>query len=319
MFHRLRYSPFLVQLVVTRRCNLSCGYCNEYDDVSEPVPTDELQRRMDQIKALGAWACEFTGGEPMMHPDLVELVRYAKRQARFHRVMLISNAFLLNEAKVRELNDAGLDDLQVSIDGVEPNDVTVKVLKPLRNKLEAIARAARFRVTLNAVAGSSTLDEVLEVVAFARAHHFRSSVQFLHGGDGQLQVSGAELAAYRRVKGAVGRSRFGGAGDYRTRLIDSGSAPFKCRAGSRYLYVDEHGVVRWCSQQRESFGIELAKYTREDLRRQFYTRKDCSATCTVGCARASSAADEWRRQDLQPDAAALPAGELVSIRRRSTG
>src|SRR5262245_59011542 len=156
-------------------------------------------------------------------------------------------AFLLNEAKVRELNDAGLDDLQVSIDGVEPNDVTVKVLRPLRNKLEAIARAARFRVTLNAVAGSSTLDEVLEVVAFARSHKFRSSVQFLHGGDGSLQVPADELAVYRKVKNALG-SRFGGAGDYRTRLIETGQAPFKCRAGSRYLYVDEFGVVRWCSQ-----------------------------------------------------------------------
>src|SRR5262249_51004944 len=75
---RLMYSPFLVQLVVTRRCNLSCTYCNEFDEVSDPVPTDELKRRIDKIRELGAWALELTGGEPMMHPEIYELVRYAK-------------------------------------------------------------------------------------------------------------------------------------------------------------------------------------------------------------------------------------------------
>src|SRR5262250_1440871 len=67
MLKRLLYSPFLVQLVVTRRCNLSCTYCNEFDDYSDAVPTEDLKRRMRQIKQLGAWAVEFTGGEPMMH------------------------------------------------------------------------------------------------------------------------------------------------------------------------------------------------------------------------------------------------------------
>ncbi len=318
MFERIRYSPFLVQLVVTRRCNLSCGYCNEYDDFSDPVPTGELKRRMDKIRELGAWALELTGGEPVMHPDLPELVRYAKQECRFRRVMLISNAFLLNEAKVRELNEAGLDHLQVSVDGVEPNDVTVKVLRPLRPKLEAIARAADFEVTLSAVVGSSTLDEVLEVVAFARSHKFLPRVLLLHGADGQLHLGPDELAAYHRVRRAVG-GRFGAARDYRARLIETGAAPFKCRAGSRYLYVDEHGVVRWCSQQRDRFGIELERYTKDDLRRQFYTRKGCDATCTLGCSRSTSAPDEWRKQDLDPDPAHAAPAALVPIRLAPPG
>src|SRR5262245_7237632 len=121
MLSRLLYSPFLVQLVVTRRCNISCGYCNEYDDTSDPVPADELRRRIDRIDALGAFALEFTGGEPLTHPDLASLIAYAKTK-RFRRVMLISNAFLLNADKIEEFNQAGLDDLQVSVDGVTPTD-----------------------------------------------------------------------------------------------------------------------------------------------------------------------------------------------------
>ena len=155
MIKRLMYSPFLVQLVVTRRCNLSCGYCNEFDEVSPPVPRDVLERRVDKIHELGRLGDGVHRRRAAGAPGAVQRSsRYAKRKG-FRKVMLISNAFLMNEAKVKALNDAGLDDLQVSIDGVHPNDVTVKVLKPLRPKLEALAKHAKFRITLNGVVGSA--------------------------------------------------------------------------------------------------------------------------------------------------------------------
>ena len=322
MLKRLLYSPFLSQLVVTRRCNLACGYCNEFDDKSDPVPTDELKRRIEKIRALGSWAIELTGGEPMMHPDIAELVAHAKKQ-KFRKVMMITNAFLLNEKKVEALNAAGLDDMQVSVDGVEPSDVTVKVLKPLRPKLEMLAKTAKFRVTLSGVIGSSNSQEVLDVVAFAKGNGFRPRVLLIHSGDGQLHLSEEQRALYRRVKREIG-GRYREARDYRSRLLATGSAPYKCRAGSRYLYVDEFGVVRWCSQQRHQFGIPLADYTAEDLRRQFHTRKGCEDKCTIGCSRSCSAPDEWRSQKLEhvprpPEQhAGRLAPELIGMGRRST-
>jgi MoaA/NifB/PqqE/SkfB family radical SAM enzyme len=317
VLERLRYSPFLVQLVVTRRCNLSCTYCNEFDDVSDPVPTEELKQRIAKIRALGAWAVEFTGGEPMMHPEIYELVRYAKGLG-FRKVMLISNAYLLNEEKVRKLNEAGLDDLQISVDGVTPNEVTVKVLRPMRKKLEAVIKAATFRVTLNAVIGSTPAEEALEVVAYARDNGFRPRVCLIHAGDGQLKLDADDMAVYSQIKAHLGR-RFNEAGDYRTRLMNEGRAPFRCRAGSRYLYVDEFGYVRWCSQQRDAFGVPLTDYGPAELRRQFHTQKSCSDHCTVGCVRTCSAYDEWRSQDLVPDPAqAVAAVPLVQISSRRT-
>ena len=153
MLRRLLYAPFLVQLVVTRRCNLACAYCAEYDRSSPPVPKDVLLQRLERIRALGAWSVEFTGGEPLLHPDLEELVR-AARKLRFLRTMLISNAFLLDEERVERLNAVGLQALQVSVDGVRPSLVTIKVLDRLRKQLQALARHARFSVVLNAVIGS---------------------------------------------------------------------------------------------------------------------------------------------------------------------
>jgi hypothetical protein len=108
-------------------------------------------------------------------------------------------------------------------------------------------RAAKFRVTLNAVMGSAPAREALEVVAFAKEHGFRPRVSLIHSGDGQLKLTPEEMTVYGQINRALGR-RFNEAKDYRRRLMATGAAPFKCRAGSRYLYVDEFGMVRWCSQ-----------------------------------------------------------------------
>lgn len=304
MFRRVRYAPVLVQLVVVRRCNLACSYCNEFDKVSPPVPTEMLKERIGHIRRLGAFSVEFTGGEPLLHPDLPELIRHAKREG-ICRVRLISNAFLLDEAKVEAFNAAGLDHLQVSVDGIEPNDVTIKALKPLQPKLEMLARTAKFKVSLSGVIGSSVADDAMEVVRFAKAQGFRPRVLLIHGRDGAFELGPDKRALYRQVGEAIGR-RFTEAHDYRSRLLAGKPAPFKCRAGSRILYVDEFGVARWCSQQRERFGIRIAEYTEADLRRQFLTQKGCEANCTIGCARTSSALDEWRPQTLASDPPPAP-------------
>lgn len=315
---RYLYSPFHVQMVVIRRCNLTCGYCNEYDDNSPPVPVDELKRRIDKIHALGAWAIELTGGEPLEHPDIFELVRYAKQDKRFYKVQMISNLYLWNEETIHKLNAAGLDDLQVSVDGVQPNEVTVKVLKPMRKKLEALAKHARFRVTMSGVVGSAPPGEAVQVLEFAKAHGFKPRVLLVHDGHGQLRLSPEQLEEFEEIKRVLGKKRMKDAGDYRAKLMATGSAPFKCRAGSRYLYVDEFGIVRWCSQTRDVWGVPLAEYSLEQLRRQFDTQKNCNPKCTVGCVRTASAPDRWRAQRT-PDPGPSATVPLVQIGKRPGG
>ena len=64
-----RRHPILAHLIPTRRCNLACGYCNEYDDHSKPVPTAEMLRRVDLLAALGTTIITISGGEPLLHPE----------------------------------------------------------------------------------------------------------------------------------------------------------------------------------------------------------------------------------------------------------
>ena len=289
------YSPFLAQLIVTRRCNLKCGYCNEFDHCSDPIPADVLRSRIDKLKALGTLAVEFSGGEPLLNPEIFNLIRYA-REIGVPSVQMISNATLFTEEVVNKLNDAGLQHLQISVDGVKPNDVTVKVLDRLRDKLEIVSRLAKFKVVMSGVIGSAPAEEVLEVIHFAIDHGFTPRVLLLHDGTGQLKLSEENMKLYEDVRKLMGQ-HFRDSHDYRTTMMKTGQADFKCRAGSRYLYIDEFGMVHWCSQQREKFAKTLSEYTFEDCKEQFYTAKSwCSAHCTVGCARSCSKMDEWRKQ-----------------------
>ncbi len=309
----LAYGPLLAQLVVTRKCNLTCGYCNEYDTTSPPVPTELLKARVDKLASLGTLFCEYTGGETLLHPDIIDLVAYASSY-RFNERWIITNGYLLSPEIVKQLNGAGLTHLQISIDGVTPNATTVKVLKALRKKIEHLQNHATFTVQLNAVLGAGNDEEVLEVLAFARAAGFRPRASIIHDGSGGmvLDARGKELMA--QVGEIVG-SRFAESGDYRMRLLETGRADFKCRAGARYLYVDEFGIVHWCSQQRGVFTKPLADYTFADLREQFDTKKDCAPTCTVGCVRTASRWDEWRGQGRKFEPAPdVPLSALTAAR-----
>lgn len=294
IFFRLRYSPFLTQMVVIRRCNLSCGYCSEYDKTSDPVPVQVLEDRLRKLKELGTFGISLTGGEPTLHPELPRLIRTC-RELRFYRTGMITNGFLLRPELIETLNQAGLQKMQISIDGVHANETTQKVLNNLKKRLQWLRDHARFQVVVSSVIGACPPEEAEEVVSFALKMGFAARVLLVHDEHGQVKLNSEELRSFRNVVGMLPR-RWREPSDYRERLIRQGSAPFKCRAGSRYLYIDEYGMVNWCSQTRTVWSKPLMGYTRNDLREQFYKYKSCHATCTLNCARSQSYFDNWRRQ-----------------------
>src|SRR6266852_5664097 len=175
--------PFLVHIIPMRRCNLDCGYCNEYDDVSQPVPLEEMKRRLDALANMGSSIITISGGEPLLHPDLDDIIGHIRRRGM--------------------------------------------------------------------IAG---------MITNGREHDW------------------------------------------------------KCRAGSRYLYICENGLVHWCSQQRGYPGIPLESYTAEMRRREFHTHKGCAPMCTVSCVQQVGILDNWRApQTLQPEPVSAPKSDLVQI------
>jgi MoaA/NifB/PqqE/SkfB family radical SAM enzyme len=294
MLFRLRYSPFLAQMVVIRRCNLSCGYCSEYDKSSNPIPAEVLEDRLRKLKELGTFGISLTGGEPTLHPELPRLIRTC-RELGFFRTGMISNGFFLKPEMIKALNDAGLQEMQISIDGVYANDTTQKVLTNLKKRLHWLREHARFQVIVSGVIGACPPEEAEEVVSFASELGFTPRVLLVHDEHGQLKLKSEDVKVFEGIVKKIPKS-LRELSDYRKRLIRDGTAPYKCRAGSRYLYIDEFGNVNWCSQTRGVWSKPLMDYTLSDLREQFYTYKSCHATCTLGCVRSASQLDNWRKQ-----------------------
>jgi MoaA/NifB/PqqE/SkfB family radical SAM enzyme len=287
MFARAMQSahhPVMAQIIPIRRCNLACTYCNEYDAVSPPVRTEVMLRRLDLLAELGTSIISISGGEPLLHPGLDLIVRRIRERGMI--ATLITNGYLLTRDRIRRLNRAGLDQLQLSIDNVIPDDISKKSLKVLERKLAWLAECAEFDVMVNTVLGASSgPGEALAVARRARGLGFRCTAGLLHDGAGELQPLSPRQRDELDEILALDRSVFSFTryNHFQENLARGMPNQWQCRAGSRYLYICEDGFVHWCSQQRGYPGISLERYTAQDLEREYRTTKPCAPFCTIGC------------------------------------
>jgi MoaA/NifB/PqqE/SkfB family radical SAM enzyme len=305
----------LAHIIPIRRCNLSCSYCNEFDNFSKPVSLDLMFPRIDRLAEFGTAIITISGGEPLLHPELEAIIRHIRKRGMI--AGMITNGYLLTPQRIESLNQAGLEHLQISIDNVRPDDVSKKSLKVLDQKLELLARYAIFQVNINSVLGSPVRNpqDALDVARRARSLGFTSTVGVLHDNNGQLQpLSESHQKIFLEIMdmGRRSYSRF----NYFQRDVAHGSEhAWRCRAGSRYLYICEDGLVHYCSQQRGYPAIPLEHYTRERLDHEYHTEKPCAARCTIACVQQVALLDNWR--DPQTRKAFEPVGrpsDLTELR-----
>jgi MoaA/NifB/PqqE/SkfB family radical SAM enzyme len=302
--------PLLAHIIPVRRCNLSCTYCNEFDDFSKPVATEEMFRRVDKLGQLGTAVITISGGEPLLHPDLDDIIRRIRKNGMI--AGLITNGYFLVPERIQRLNRAGLEWLQISIDNVTPDDVSKKSLKVLDKKLENLAEHADFHVNINSVVGGGVCnpEDALTIGKRALELGFSSTVGIIHDGTGQLQPLGEdERRVYHEMK-SLEKSSFTRINAFQDNIAQGRPNQWRCRAGSRYLYICEDGLVHYCSQQRGYPAVPLEKYSVEDLRREYLTEKSCAPHCTVSCVHQVSIFDSWRAPQHPGTGAAA---ELVQI------
>ena len=288
-------APLDAQLIVTRRCNLSCGYCSEYDNFSEPVPTDELERRIDALHRLGSANITMLGGEPLMHPDIAELVAYAGRKSN---TSVVTNGFLLRNSAIEALNKAGLNNLTVSIDTLhaDPTRYIQKSLRSLRTRLERLQKLARFDVHVTAVLCESSRDDFRQLMQEIEQFGFRMSVNLIHNSKGYVTIQGQPYLDLYEHFYRDGKPFTYLDYEYGKRLLQGERPDWKCRAGARYLYVDEFGKVQLCASQLGRLGTPIEEYTAADLQEHSKTSKGCEEGCSVGCAYRCSLVDNDKPQ-----------------------
>ena len=298
--------PLLAHIIPMRRCNLSCTYCNEFDEVSPPVPTPEMFRRIDRLASFGTSILTISGGEPLLHPDLDQIIR----RIRGHGIIvgIITNGYLLTAERIERLNRAGLEYLQISIDNLQPDDVSKKSLKVLDKKLLLLAEHADFGVNINSVVGAGIRNPDDAVVIARRAVElgFTCTIGIIHASGGQLRpLNPQEQEVYGTIKN-LGKQEYARFNHFQREIAFGRPHEWRCRAGARYLYICEDGLVHYCSQQRGYPGIPLAQYTREDMQREYYTSKACAPYCTVSCAQQIAMVDNWREPQTLKSHQRLP-------------
>ncbi len=310
--------PVLAHIIPMRRCNLACEYCNEFDKTSDPVSLTTMLERVDRLADLGTTIITISGGEPLLHPELDDIIRHIRRRGLI--AGMITNGYLLTAERIQRLNRAGLDHLQISIDNVTPDEVSKKSLKVLDKKLQLLSEHADFHVNINSVVGGGikSPQDALVIGRRARQLGFTSTVGIIHNGDGQLQpLNSEERAVYHEMK-SMEKGSYSRINGFQDNIAMGRPNQWRCRAGARYLYICEDGLVHYCSQQRGYPGKPLMQYTREDIRREFYTEKGCAPHCTVSCVHQVSYLDFFRApQTVVPMPAAEPAPELVQIQSQS--
>jgi MoaA/NifB/PqqE/SkfB family radical SAM enzyme len=294
--------PIMAHIIPIRRCNLSCTYCNEYDDFSKPIDTAVMAQRIGHLADLGTGVITLSGGEPLLHPELDDIVAEIRRRGSI--AGMITNGYLLTAERVQRLNRAGLDHLQISIDNVMPDDVSKKSLKVLDKKLQILAQHAAFHVNINSVVGGGIHNPEDALVVGKRAVElgFSATVGIIHDGDGQLRpLAERERKVYHEMK-ALENRHFARLNFFQDAIALGKANEWRCRAGARYMYICEDGLVHYCSQQRGYPGKPLAEYTRADIRREYLTEKSCAPYCTVSCVHYVSYFDFWRgKQTLRTE------------------
>jgi MoaA/NifB/PqqE/SkfB family radical SAM enzyme len=280
--------PMQCSLYVTDRCNLDCGYCTEYDNSRAHPSLDTIKQRLDHIRALGTLRVALVGGEPLLHPDIVAIVAHA-RSIGFS-TSLTTNAFPLTRTMIGELEDAGLEVMQISVDRILPSDISKKSLKSVAGRIEMM-RNSRIKLHITGTICADTAADALAVLDHGLARNIPTEVRLVHAGpDQQMRVAPAERAAQRRIVETMQQRKKAGEPvhttdailDYQLKLIDGEdvASQWVCAAGYKIFFVSADGKFMECSMRPTD--RDILDMTTADLR-SYFRVKDCQSGCGVYC------------------------------------
>ena len=283
--------PLQCSLYVTDRCNLDCAYCTEYDN-SRPHPSlDDLKKWIWKIRELGTMRIALVGGEPLVHPDIVEIVRYC-RELGF-ATSLTTNGFLLTRKLVAELEDAGLQVLQISVDRMTPSPITKKSFKTILPKLDYFGDS-KISLHITGVICADTLPEAQAVLETGLSRGIPTEVRLVHADPlNRFRVDrGPREELERFIDSMIERKRRGekihtseAILNYQRSLLRGEHVEWTCMAGYKLFFVSAQGKFWICSMVHTD--KHIMDVTLDDLYAN-YRKKSCQEGCGVYCAISAS-------------------------------
>lgn len=330
--------PGFCQFALNNACNANCGFCNFARDSLPKSHWKFADRQgafdaMDIMYRQGIRYLLFTGGEPTLHPDLVDFVRHGADLGM--KMMLVSNAGLFKPHKIRELHAAGVSSFIISVDAAsadlhEQNRGLPGVCEKIREAvaiLEDIGVHPTASVTMSRLVDYEALPDFLTSLGFT-AVTFSYPLTHLHsnflGFSGSHLVDYSEeelLAAFDAIEALKKRFRVvnpSASIEDMKRHLRGDKEKFPCLGGYRYFYLD-WDLMLWRCHYWEAPMCSIYEFDDSKLVRDNCTR------CMIDCYRDASAMQHIavsvhdayqaaRRGRLRESAKALTrAGNLGSI------
>ncbi|WP_168122878.1 pyrroloquinoline quinone biosynthesis protein PqqE [Paenibacillus sp. HB172176] len=160
--------PYALTAELTHRCPLHCPYCSnpiELQKKESELPTDVWLRILKQASELGVAQVHFTGGEPLLRPDLERLVRHARELDLY--VNLITSGVGLTKKRAVQLSTAGLDSIQLSVQAASAELAdTIAGIKAHELKRQAahIIHDSGLALNMNVVLHRANLHQIEEII-----------------------------------------------------------------------------------------------------------------------------------------------------------
>jgi MoaA/NifB/PqqE/SkfB family radical SAM enzyme len=278
--------PLQCSLYVTDQCNLDCAYCTEYDNSRPHPPLADLVAWLRKIRQLGTIRVALVGGEPLVHPDIVEVVLEARRLG--FATSLTTNGFLLTRSLVNDLERAGLEVMQISVDRMTPSEVTKKSFKTVLPKLDSLA-GSRINVHITGVLCADTIGESRDVLATGIGRGLPSEVRLVHAGpDSRFRVDRGQRADLEAFLDWMRDLKASGVKihtsdpilAYQQSLLRGEKVDWTCVAGFKIFFVSAQGRFWLCSMRPTD--KHILDVTPGDLLAN-NTAKSCQDGCGVYC------------------------------------
>lgn len=276
--------PIWAQLKITERCNLQCGYCSEHKNNGRHVPVETVFEWIGHCYTLGIRHVEFIGGEPLLHPALMHMVKRARSLKM--NTGLTTNGFLLNENTAENLFNSGINRFQLSIDCIEPTSVTRKAFNLLRTQLEILQRL-KIWAYVSCVITRETLLQAYELAEALFTMKIPVAFNPVHD-HGQLRIDREYYAVIKFFDWLIEKKDQGFKVNmprflinYYKNKIAGHHVPWTCVGGYKAFYVDSKGGFRVCSHMPSE--RKLKHINNRVLRDYRGKKKGCEQMCGVSC------------------------------------
>lgn len=329
-------APFYMHLYVTERCNLQCKMCNIWKRESKDMTLKEIEQYAEILKGLEVQNVVVTGGEPFLHPDIIEIVKLLNDYG--FSIRLQTNGTLVTEEKIKALAEAGLKNITLSLDTLDEKMFdwicnSKNLVQKIEKLLDMVAENMDGFIVVNTTVSKLNIIELPKIVKFVNSKGAYSSLMPVHLGLAEniphfcfgyckeMLFSKEDIPEIEKSYGEILRMKKEG-----YRIINSskflnasleyfrtGNYAWNCRAGERFFVIYPDGDVAPCDAFSPLFNIKsgsLDKFSsteyREGARR---IREECRG-CVSAC---------WRETNLFVDDFATQLEQMMLYLRKITG